>query len=245
MHSLKMVGKKYNKLTVKKAYKIGKQFYADCLCDCGKEKSIRTTSIKQGLIKSCGCLNSTLSRERCYRKAQNLGNKKFGHWTVLFQKGDTGKSKWMCKCDCGTRREVFSVNLIRGLSKSCGCIHASPPNKLPFGVSAFNNLYQKYRTAAKRRSLEFNLPKELFKSLINGNCYYCGKIPVQCLETNAGSFIIYNGIDRINNSVGYIKTNVVSCCKKCNLVKGALPFDEFRDWIINVYNRIGISNDKL
>lgn len=33
-----------------------------------------------------------------------------------------GKAFWMCKCTCGTTKYISSRNLIRGNTKSCGCL---------------------------------------------------------------------------------------------------------------------------
>lgn len=43
-----------------------------------------------------------------------------------------------------------------------------------------------------------------------------------------------NGIDRVNNDLGYINNNVVSCCKTCNLAKSSLTLIEFKNWINNL-----------
>lgn len=54
----------------------------------------------------------------------NLTNKRFGKWTVIYRKeGDIGSSspKWICKCDCGTIKEVAGSALRNGTTKSCGC----------------------------------------------------------------------------------------------------------------------------
>ena len=31
---------------------------------------------------------------------------------------------WSCRCDCGTERDVTSLSLKRGVSRSCGCYHS-------------------------------------------------------------------------------------------------------------------------
>lgn len=45
---------------------------------------------------------------------------RFGRWTVIGK----GKKRYysLCKCDCGTVREVSNRNLKEGISKSCGCL---------------------------------------------------------------------------------------------------------------------------
>lgn len=57
------------------------------------------------------------------RTADCLG-KKYGRWTVLVpaEKDTDGASRWLCLCECGTRRPVRARSLIRGISMSCGCL---------------------------------------------------------------------------------------------------------------------------
>ena len=54
---------------------------------------------------------------------KDLKGQKFGRWTVIEKYGvyKDGKYKWLCRCDCGTEAPVFSSNLLRGISTSCGC----------------------------------------------------------------------------------------------------------------------------
>lgn len=54
----------------------------------------------------------------------NLKGQKFGRWTVL-EKSDkrSNGQYWLCKCDCGTIKEVSQTSLRNGRSTSCGCYH--------------------------------------------------------------------------------------------------------------------------
>lgn len=57
-------------------------------------------------------------------RAENLTNKRFGRWTVLYRVKDEGNSScWKCRCDCGTERVVRKQHLKNGRSQSCGCLH--------------------------------------------------------------------------------------------------------------------------
>lgn len=58
---------------------------------------------------------------------EDLTGKKFGSWEVIslahkksFPKDSP--TKYVCKCDCGTIREVQAGNLKNGKSKCCGCL---------------------------------------------------------------------------------------------------------------------------
>ena len=49
---------------------------------------------------------------------ENLEGKRFGLWTVIKR---TQSGNCLCKCDCGTGKEVKIYNLKSGKSTSCGC----------------------------------------------------------------------------------------------------------------------------
>lgn len=56
-------------------------------------------------------------------KAQDLTGMKFGHLTVIELAEPIGnKRRYKCVCDCGTETIVFSSNLKRGNTRSCGCL---------------------------------------------------------------------------------------------------------------------------
>jgi len=60
---LKMIGKKFNKLTVIEfSYRKENQFYWKCLCDCGNETIVPTNTLRFGKTKSCGCFLLTKNK---------------------------------------------------------------------------------------------------------------------------------------------------------------------------------------
>lgn len=73
----------------------------------------------------------------------DLSGKRFGKLTVRGDSGlrsRSGNRLWWCRCDCGGTSAVSKANLLRGLTKSCGCLRRE-------GVAARNRA----RTG-KRRS---------------------------------------------------------------------------------------------
>lgn len=67
------------------------------------------------------------------RKPENrsLYGQHFGRWTVL---NDTilmegGERKWLCRCECGTKRFVMEHSLLYGGSLSCGCLRRENAHK--------------------------------------------------------------------------------------------------------------------
>ena len=49
---------------------------------------------------------------------------RFGRLTVVSKaESKCGRTTWHCKCDCGNKRDILAINLTRGFTKSCGCLH--------------------------------------------------------------------------------------------------------------------------
>lgn len=77
-----------------------------------------------------------------------------------------------------------------------------------------------YRRGAAKRGLAFALPEALFRDLLTDRCFYCGSDPAPV-----------NGIDRVDNAVGYVEGNVVTACKVCNRAKNAMGREAFEAYL--------------
>lgn len=181
----------------------------------------------------------------------DLSNKRFSRLLVIdlnpIRSKDRSK-RWNCICDCGNEITVCARDLIKGHTKSCGClskdrlIKLNKSRTLPNGISRFNNLYYQYKYNAKKRGYSFELNKEEFSDLINSNCHYCGSEPKnnRKILANDSNGFTYNGIDRVDNSIGYSFNNCVTSCKICNRAKDILTYDEFINWIKTVHNYLNL-----
>jgi hypothetical protein len=49
------------------------------------------------------------------------------------------------------------------------------------------------------------------------------------------------GIDRRDNSVGYLISNCAPCCKNCNLAKRDMSEAEFLRWVARIATKQGFS----
>jgi HNH endonuclease len=58
----------------------------------------------------------------------NHAGRRFGLWTALSPSAPTPR-KWLCRCDCGTQKTLYINSLVRGQSKSCGCLHRLHPDE--------------------------------------------------------------------------------------------------------------------
>ncbi len=94
---------------------------------------------------------------------------------------------------------------------------------------ALKALYKKYQGSAWDRELSFGLHLFDFVELVLSNCHYCGS-DFSNKFTNSYGILQYNGIDRVDNTIGYQLTNVVPCCKVCNIAKRDLSVEDFIKW---------------
>jgi hypothetical protein len=76
-----------------------------------------------------------------------------------------------------------------------------------------------YKARANKKQLDFQ-PGAISR-LFNLPCFYCGGVSKWEDQEPVC------GVDRVDNSLGYVETNVVPCCIKCNFMKGSLQVKEF------------------
>lgn len=56
---------------------------------------------------------------------RDLAGQKFGRLTAVSLAGSTGDgATWLCTCECGGRKIIRTQSLVRGRTRSCGCLHA-------------------------------------------------------------------------------------------------------------------------
>jgi uncharacterized protein with PIN domain len=85
-----------------------------------------------------------------------------------------------------------------------------------------------YKYKAAERNIEFNLTSEEFNSFWQQPCNYCNRE----IDTI--------GIDRVNNTVGYVMDNCVSCCSVCNKMKLDTPLDVWQANMAMVLKHMGL-----
>lgn len=203
----------------------------ECQCDCGNIINAPTSHLKAGYLKSC----KTCSHNR----HSDLAGEKIGNLLILKVSGSFGNEKntlWECKCDCGNLVTLQQQALRRGNpdKKSCGC---KSYRKYPKEESTWIGLYKSTILSAKNRNIEFKLTIEDFKKITSQVCFYCGDTPTPKLRNAKDKYndaILANGIDRINNSLGYTQENSVACCSPCNYIKSDLELEYFYNKIIKI-----------
>lgn len=139
---------------------------------------------------------------------EDLIGKRFDRWTVEVRADNTssGAAAWRCVCDCGNDRVIPHSNLIRGKSKSCGCLQKELARK---------RLTRHGFTARGARRSEFNIWMSMRARCENANHVnfkdYGGRGIAVCSRWQIfDNFLADMGnrppnatIDRIKNNLGY------------------------------------------
>lgn len=132
LHSVpqsEMLKKTFGRLTVESLNKIIPQNGAiyNCLCSCGNKVIVSGRNLRNGNVKSCGCLcvdaNKINHTKRIKYQIDKLVGKKFGRLLVNSLNSRTGHSiLWNCICDCGNVTIATTSSLTTGEKQSCGCL---------------------------------------------------------------------------------------------------------------------------
>lgn len=176
-------------------------------------------------------------------KQLDITNKRYGKLVAIKRNGTYkhGGAMWKCICDCGNEYTVWVRSLVSGKTRSCGCFHresVAKLKKLPNGQASFNEYFGRAKRAAEYRGYSWNLTKEQVKEISSRRCYYCGASPqYEGRKRITNGRYKYNGIDRVNNNLGYFWENVVPCCYVCNKAKHTMNKNEFLSWIKRVYEK--------
>lgn len=221
-----------------KTFKFDTKDYIE-LPDSSKTLSKEDKAIKKRCI-FCDKVVSRKSKKFCnricqieYRKKEYekiLINRKFGKLVFLEIKSIYKAS---FQCECGKITVTTIRDVLKGHTKSCGCIQYEW-KKLPPGIAAAHDVIRRYKKNAAERGYVWDLTVEQFLEITQKNCYYCGGGPSNLTRTRSKNYLfhyIYNGIDRVDNDKGYHIDNIVPCCIYCNSAKRDKSLIEFENWI--------------
>lgn len=200
---------------------------AICLCICGNTCYKVIRNLEYSASANCGCIDGRIS-------SQARVGSKFGSLTITeILKIPKSKNKTAyaykanCTCDCG-RTTVLSIGHLVNKKENSGCVACS--RETPDKWVATMNTARSQGTRT-RPYINWTLTVDQYKLIATSNCHYCGEIP-----KNNGRYFTLNGIDRVDNSAGYVDGNCVPCCSLCNRAKGKYTVEFFQNWIKKAYH---------
>lgn len=102
----------------------------------------------------------------------DLTGQVYGKLTVLKYHGKDkhGVSVWLCRCDCGKEKNISSMSMRSGKTKSCGCFRAAALK------NGREELVAKQKTHGKTHTPEFRILMNMI---------------YRCENSNAGNFDLY------------------------------------------------------
>ena len=192
-----------------------------------KEKGIRYCDIDRGCFTIVN--NGKHRCEECLEKDRIYERQVFNERKQLHKATTEDKmaNKNIC-VDCGREYMKWTTENTSHLSMRCRMcnIHQQTADKnrgerdRNYKNENFRNpqkYYGDYVRGASKRGYQMLLNFEQFKSLIVQPCHYC-------LEYKEEEV---NGIDRVDNSLGYTIENCVPCCEWCNIMKLDYNYHDF------------------
>lgn len=188
-------------------------------------------------VKKCGIK----PRPKRNPKAYCIKDQVFGRLTVLRQEKSTKdhKSRWLCRCKCGTEKIIPGHDLRAGATVSCGCYNRE---KSWLGHENLSGSYwSRLKKSAKIRGHSFDICiEDAWKIFVQQNkrCALTGvKIYLQRSYYNYRRKIVIQtaSLDRIDSKKGYTKDNIQWVHKDINCMKQQLDQTEFITWCRRVY----------
>lgn len=160
---------------------------------------------------------------------RDFTNKTFGYLTVIGEakKRNERQRYALCKCHCGKEKEVRIAHLINGNTVSCGCKHhKTKKDSLAWKghEEVSGDFMGIMRRNSKKRQNEFEITAEDVWNqyvLQDKKCYFTGLD----IKFNNGA-----SVDRIDNKIGYTKTNIRIVHKDINYMRRILADDKFIEY---------------
>ena len=166
-------------------------------------------------------------------QVKDLTGRRFRKLLVLRREmnGSHRHARWQCRCDCGKLTICLSSNLLRGISKSCGCLRKDGSWHQ---LRPFEWLYTRITKTKHECILTY---KQFLEFTKTNRCHYCFAEIVWTKHKRRGESGRYN-LDRKDNAKGYSKKNCVVCCTRCNYGKNRhFTYEEW--WTITACFRKG------
>lgn len=207
-------------------------------CYCGKIFDTMPLSIFAGHTNSCGCYKQELFLKHKSNRL-NLVGQRFGRLMVISfshrRKHINVHNKeyptiyWNCLCDCGKYKKVSTASLRSGRVLSCGCYRREITIKRSFTGCGeiYGSYYAGLKCGARNRNIEFNISvTEMWDQWQkqDGKCALTGEL-LTFQKYNGkknGNSVYISGtasLDRIDNTLGYIKSNIQWIHKDINVMK--------------------------
>lgn len=113
-------GQKFGMLTVlHRAENRGRRTFWACRCDCGGYIETSGGDIKNGSVRSCGCIRRETARMNTF---VDIAGQTFNRLTAIECTGSKdNRAMWLFRCSCGNHVVLPGKEVRTGNTQSCGC----------------------------------------------------------------------------------------------------------------------------
>lgn len=162
-----------------------------------------------------------------------------GHLEIYEDKGRCIKCKEMQPLN------YFKHSRKRGYDRICKtCYYIKRNQRMSKNLSSgLKHRAARCHSVAKKQKIPFNIDGAYLLDIYNkqnGKCFYTDRIMNTDFGIGASSDSI--SVDRVIPAQGYVKGNVVLCCRKINSVKNDLSLEEIKSYMPNWFQRLRNSN---
>lgn len=174
-----------------------------CQCDCGKYTTKPLSYLRCGDTKSCGC-------SWLHDNPNDITGQRFGRLVAIRPVKMRRTRGWLCQCDCGKLKRVYTGPLLSGATRSCGCLQTESRKKRS-GPNAWNwkgGITPEYVKA--RRGEAYHKWRGNVFVRDDYTCAVCGKKGDSIVAHHLESFAIN---PHLRTELG----NGITLCKHCHL----------------------------
>ena len=107
--------------------------------------------------------------------------------------------------------KITNKSCRRRVCNKCKNAHDTTKNKRRLGLNVGRWILNDSRKSDKKKGLANDLTRGFIDLEISKGCSYCGEIDIRMT------------LDRIDNTIGHLQSNVVPACIRCNLTRGNMP----------------------
>ena len=136
---------------------------------------------------------------------------------------------------CGKSRHIHAGNTLKWYATRFPKCKSCATKTETVDTLGRKRAWRTYRNNARTRNLPFKITYDEFLRLIELPCHYCGQVGGNILQASLGrsgdEYYEYTGLDRADNTFGYVQGNVIPCCCTCNRAKNRMPESDFMVWL--------------
>lgn len=104
-----------------------------------------------------------------------------------------------------------------------------------------NTLWHESKRGAVGRNLPFEITQKDIEDIFieqSGKCYWTG---ITLIPSQISKYPMKPSVDRLDNSRGYYRDNIVLCCLAANMGRNSATKEDFEKYILELKNNIDIS----